>query len=433
MNLVSNSGDARRFAHSSSATAILLIAMWLCAFLCLPWLLLVVGVERASEFLLAGKALLLFVVPPVVVIFCWGKVGPQLRAFNLNLGTSVYLASMLALGYLSSSIFFVNGPQFGWDALDYWFPRTIALQQDFFLVFGQGKHPDTIPATLLPLSEFLTPTLKSLPILLLFASIYLVSPFTPAMRLLTALTVSFCMPLIQNHLSIIGYAEIWVAIVVVLAIVVGSISYFRPMAIIVFISLIATLTLLKDTSVLYSGLILGAWLASAHRVSFGVSLLTLIVAILYPAALIGNLAGCLPEYIMELCVQPDRISVGRKSFPIYINDLSAIFRNIGHSLFVNSSFASFPLTGTVIVFAVARDFWTGPAGRFLVLSPLFCFCVIIFMQLVTRRYYFHSLPDSDTSLSRFTLVPLLASTPLVIHGLALCVERCRAFEESRIA
>jgi len=354
----------------------------------------------------------------------------------------IFLLIPLAPIFLSTVISTFS-PVSGWDSLDFWANKSARLISHFsnssdtpFINKDRWGNTDRHPmniSSMLAWEAYSSGTYVQLRSsnLLAVLSAFLVLGGTAGFyrsrpAVLPLVTYAFLtVPLIENHISLIGYSEVFIAVALLISvclIALGlSTSDQRMQLAGCFISL--TCIGLKNTGFIYASLsIIGFCIVQwFYNRSSGLYLLAL-TGILCLLIIISLYIGYRPFVALELDQQT--LWVAGKQIKFLFPDLFSIFNIEITSKVVNISFSLCAFLIMLAIFQLMQskggnDYQT--ELLFLLVVQILGF-LVLFLSLFTHHGYSHALPTQDTGHSRFA-IPVLAITPCLVIFLVALAER----------
>ena len=367
------------------------------------------------------------------------------------------LICITALYVLAVSLFWIllasHTNQSAWDSLTFWFPRAIEFLDENAVVWVRGEdpsqmqamHPSLVP-TMLALAVRLS-NLLSAPIGLLLLIAYMVAM---AVLVVTAhrasgsrfrsgipfLFIIIALPLVENHVLRIGYADLWLALGY-LASAVGFGGYlersnFTSLMLGIFgVSLCLTA---KDTGVIYallSALLFLATLAfrvfspAALATALSLGALILFAALFNPQQIFdvtGHMVGFKLDDYGRLLIQGGRqteLIELKPLYPIVLAELGRWFTNSSFSVLATTFLLSSP------IFLGSRISAGRPKDRLLYVwaCAVSLWIFILSIQVLTTKYFLLG-TNADTSISRF-LIPVALTMVLYISHIVVAISSKR--------
>lgn len=361
----------------------------------------------------AKSADVVFLCAAMFIIIAWGRAS---RLLFSHFGPSILLIALTLLVPLFSLFHLINVPVFGWDVLWFWADDAVrvieSLHSNYFGHYGFAfpNHPATVKLTLSAeaVSGLATGIVALLAVVNFSVLVMLLVARSekPPLFSVVVLSAVWSTPLLDNHVAIPGYADIWQGMGVALTVCSCLIVKDSP----------APATLLLLTGVLYLALtkstgfgliasllpaIVFALLNSRYHslalkyglvcVVISFSILTLIFA--------GPIHVGMYKYGLDITTMT--ISLGIHTWPVAFNDLSSALYNLYHAILLNGSFG-LSFIALLIVAAYTCDRRSARSTE-LLLSLAGLFLYMLAIQIFSDYVVKSSTPSNDTSLSRFTL------------------------------
>lgn len=358
-------------------------------------------------------------------------------------------ASLIVLVGATISLVSVNAfhstllPVHGWDTLDLWAPQAleiIAFQQDPDLVFeNRSYHPATLSRIMswsaVASSSFHQPT-SQWPWFLMWLSVWLVtygfSRAQGASGLMSAIVayVALSIPLLENHSLIIGYGGLPVAVGLMSSCAFFALAQKTSSHFFIIIGVVCALSVvpLKNTGPFYMLVAIAGWIFSmAHNRSF-FNALILFVSCIFLLWIFSWVGFSFRLFTHTFSYDPatNTILFGGKLLQIINTPVAQIFSNQFTSWFIHSSFGILFVAYFILMFF---RFFSGSTFQpsLALVSYCFLFGIVGLMASQFTEYGLnHSLPGSDTGLSRFTM-PIACLIPLAMSALAreFFTDNCR--------
>lgn len=355
----------------------------------------------------------------------------RLQSFSFSAvgRVALFVTALVALFYLFSLYF--SSPVEGWDSLTYWCKRALILMgqsadTDGSYYTALARHPDLNAALLAWTSSAgasAEMSTEKLPWILAatstgFMSYGFVAHATNDRRFgVVAALACLTQPLLENHVGLAGYAEIWVTSAVLGAATFTALSLEKSRNVFALVAIIFSLTCIhtKNTwpvyvipmicAVVFTYLYLS--MSSPRRTSFIKILRYLIIFLLVLISLLQL------TFLLNI-VSP----------PIYLTSLISSFNFLGYSLQIDIRDPLSAFTGLLQVFFINQSFsvsaflflmtlyvifWSSPATD---VHPLHLFltlfCLLFILELLVGlllfpRLYEAALPGQDISFSRLIL------------------------------
>ena len=324
-------------------------------------------------------------------------------------------------------LFWGNQPVFGWDALKFWMPTAVelievgtqeAIQWDSAAAF-QHRHMATIPSFMAwagwVFAEFSQQSLTFNVgfhfafFLAIFAAYHWHKATGKVVFGVIGATALLTLPLMENHILISGYSEIWLSCYLVAATTAGVFFLEKSSSrnLMVFLILAAGTALLKNIGFIFAAMLV-AWASivklrqkresPTHHKLFAKTGRSLAVTALLGAAV--ALAAAL-----LITNGPDYQIAGRNLTIQFNNPIDVLAFQI-NALISNASYSLL-----VFLFAISAVLWRQhrknhfhkASQDFMFFTVMSFYLLYTFGQLFTDYIYFYSAPTTDTSGSRLFL------------------------------
>ena len=460
------------FAVAPALIGALLIKVFVCAPYDGAW----VGRISAAAGMLLGEILfawLLFLAPNVGVDpFTQGTLfilGTLLGVLALTRFLQVYRASQatslmgaakqnadwlfVAVIWISLSLL-LSHPLSGWDTLSVWAHNSVYYIQTLnpFAIDGAelhevaSKHPPTL-SVLFAWSGWLASVFEtSTPIVVIG-----LLPWAAMSLSLSALSiymglgrgsivfVSYALlwlPLLENHFLLSGYAEVWLAAMLLLMAVAVGIALKNGSWSWVFLILLTSpvLSLLKYGGFLFSiaaALTLGLAYLCGHLAQKKISIAVLVASMCAVVLLLVLFLISIPS-LDQLLGRQFNINIGGVANPVVeglmLNDPLVVITNEVYSLLLNGSFSVMFLVLLILTAKFLCDFRVAPLEltymAFSMILPWAVLAVPVAWQLFSEYGLYYSLPTRDTGNSRLKIL----FAPLVLNCLVVSLGRQRALK-----
>lgn len=228
-------------------------------------------------------------------------------------------------------------------------------------------------------------------------------------------------PVLESHASIGGYAEIWVSASVFFSLSWIAAIYSRwfqlaTMPILICVAIIVSLALLKGNSFVYAAIIVFSIIVTITWTRFGFLGLIMLfgsLGISLAFILIEGINLNFGEYRLFFDPSSETMVLGQRPSYIASNSWAQIFANMINALFVNSSYSLLGLLGLGLSIFGLVNRPTRSCQFFLTLTCTLTLLVMFFLlgqHLSGRHLFTYSMPNNDTSLSRFMqlIIPVIA-------------------------
>jgi hypothetical protein len=327
-----------------------------------------------------------------------------------------------------------QAPLFAWDALNYWAVKATSFIQHTSGQVDPERHqfPSKHPSTVVMItawggwvSQFMSSSVGFTPWLLCAISICLMgcgfviaTTESRTAGLLTMLLLA-TVPLAENHYLVAGYAEIWLAAVIMggaLLITLG-LGDKRKQWIFAGIAVSLLSLTIKNTGPAYALVIFIALLLAVIVQRRGVFWGVIPIALLIIAYLASN--GLDFEVLDRKTFwnpSDGRLFFGERNMGVQLHRLSDVLSNEWYSIFLNQSFS---IAGVLLLFSVVcgADFaiknrFENSDLIFLIVATLGILIMLMASQLLLNSGYIHATPNFDTGNSRFTLPLIVLILPL---------------------
>ena len=316
-------------------------------------------------------------------------------------------------------------PVSGWDALTFWGPNAKLLLQEFYSPFPQSigyghRHPITVNWILASTAIFSSLNFYIpywvLTSLLSTTALFCYAQYRGCGREAFFLPIFFLtLPLQENHVLLLGYAEVWLSLTALGAAILGSElvrtrskSLWLPYG----ISLIAMATT-KNIGIVYSlifSLATVVVLFDSRPVRTLVILLASGVGFCCYALIYGAVKIGFDNKLLMLAYEDSRwiIELGGTRQFLEINPIGDIIASVLHSLLINQSFQVLTVCFVLVFWQTLRlgAFKDYARHRDIVFMSVVILTVLIVASLgefLTDKAYRHALPGQDTGRSRFLL------------------------------
>lgn len=314
-------------------------------------------------------------------------------------------------------------PTFGWDTLSYWGQKSLTYLNTANRLHAEGAQVhSTHPHSASMLAAWSTSLRENFqaagPIfgpwfltwlsILITLVVYTYShTLSKSLSLITAIAFS-SVPLIGNHVVIGGYAELFVAATISTATALCSVALKENNKLAFIFGLIVALAaaFYKNIGYLYSVCVLTGYILSAAAVR-AQSKLNLRRFVLF---------SCLTFLLMAVAIfylndNTITISIGNRWQIIEPRNLLSAPVNSFFSLFINQSFYQ---AGWLLIFAplvlTTRRWNSFDLGPFFVVFLIFS---LLLISQASEYSFTHSTPQSDTGLSRFSIIFITSAFLLV--------------------
>lgn len=357
-------------------------------------------------------------------------------------------------------------PLFSWDGIDWWgriahrvaVTQTIKLPPEAWVnistptwglpsgsltgsieysgVFAQSHyHPPTLSYVLAAwalIASALDFNVTGVAWLLAWFSIFLVTvglayaQGAGMFKSLLLASLTFSIPILENHALVWGYAEIWLTLFSLFSISFGYIfvKTFQRKYLIATVIFLVAMPWLKNTGLINSLIIAFSLIFSTLIRSFSLKVASLrvlgiasgfcLVIMAFQLSPGGNLLhiDIHPEFVIHMAGRAIRFST---------NNAQQVGANLVQAVFVNASFSLLWLAFLLIILAQLRDFFSANRKAkgsvyslesvFIVITVVSHMGVYIGGQFFYQYLYESSLPGRDTGLSRLLLVvaPIIMS------------------------
>jgi hypothetical protein len=345
-------------------------------------------------------------------------------------------------------------PLFGWDTTSVWAHNSVHYIQTLnnFGIDGAelhevvSKHPSTL-SLLIAWSGWLASVFEtSTPIvaigLLPWAAMSLsLSALCICMGLERRLIVfvSYALlglPLLENHYLVSGYAEAWLAAMLLLIAIAVAIALKNGAWGWVFLILLTSpvLSLLKYGGFLFSiaaALTLGLAYLCGHLAQKKISIAVLAASMCAAVLLLVLFLISIPS-LDQLLGRQFNINIGGVANPVVeglmLNDPLVVITNEVYSLLLNGSFSVMFLVLLILTAKFLCDFRVAPLEltymAFSMILPWAVLAVPVAWQLFSEYGLYYSLPTRDTGNSRVKIL----FAPLVLNCLVVSLGRQRALK-----
>lgn len=354
----------------------------------------------------------------------------------------VVIGAALSLLYLAFSLFIVSlAPISAWDVLGAWsFQATQFIEQGLvsgtITNYGSGNHPATATSYLgwsawaaslgrADHGGLLNWLLAALMLSMAIAQI-LRDTFGRSVYLLCPLFV-LCAPLLENHVGLAGYSEIWLTLVATCAVILiaESVETGNSGTLLFGISCAALVIFTRKTGIANLVCILLALLCA--KTLFHLSPLKRIL-------LLGSLIGAITILIVfgfsttilgrDLIWTPADMTLqfAGRTISIALYPIDAVIKNEIVSKFSNLSFGIYFIAIIASSLSLLMEGYksslsgrhkTAAAALFLVLNFYGYWAVLFLSQLLSADGFSAAIPGNDTGNSRFSL-PLVGSGLVII-------------------
>lgn len=332
-------------------------------------------------------------------------------------------------------------PVFGWDSLQHWMDAAARFVENDVNDAGHAepfifyhRHPITVSLFGAFSGHIAAASNHQLGLLLPWlgawlALLLLVFGFVSSVARDTALAVLLCyvcatVPLLENHVLVAGYSEIWLAAVVSAAVVMITLGIQYKVAMYVFIGVCFAIgpIWIKNTGPAFSFAILCPLVLLFllnHLRYWSVAVFSLAAVFLiwlstrgFEISLAGNKFAFSPD------PQAPVFTFGGKVMLVAPQSWLDVFNNEFHALIINQSFTLWSVIfitaiSTTVVRTRHGDFENNQeflAQCFLLLCTLLMLAILLISQLLLDRGFHYATPDRDTGNSRFSL-------PLIVLGI----------------
>ena len=356
---------------------------------------------------------------------------------NLPKHVLVYLSIVIVVT-AALTIGFSRLPIFGWDAVDFW----TAYAGDFLNYSSQGitepfdywnyKHPRTVSYIQIlsygfwPGSELQIP-LVAINLLAVALPIYGFLNLWPvqqpkAQLVLVAILAVYSIPLLENHINISGYAEIYIfSLILVCSSLIALSRFFLEPHRVIAVAYISALLLvtLKTLGPYLVALLILAHLIVVVKLTLregvlvslaGTSLIFLIYVYGFSFSLAGQTVSLEPSF--------QSVMMGGWNMQLRINSLKDLVAVVSTGFAANSSFSIWFLISITSFLYVLQ---TKPAfAKEATWIAAYGFSIMLLISLhvaLTKYGLDHALPGSDTAFSRFSLAGF---APTIIVLIMLC-------------
>jgi len=350
------------------------------------------------------------------------------------------LTLLLALFYILTNYCLSLLPLAGWDALDYWAPEAMRLVEHSTLADGSAFrmgyiHPPTVSAIISWPAwvrvAFNIEFMDHFPWMLLMVAISLIvfgfaQIFTeslPISLLLAYFAVS--LPLVENHVLVSGYADLWVA-ASVMATTVCLTMWARSQQV---VWLLLTLTLaflpimFRNNGAFYSITILGAVLLFvAFKIWGRFGVIVVITAVCVLLVLLFQFGFELTmhdnnKFGVRVGDKKTILLLGYRRDTFAVQDWRVALRSIANAATINSSFGLLFSSALIVSIIIARS----KNARLIIVSvaaasiPAALLLLFFSAQVVSPLFFEkYAQLHSDVGLSRFIMAWALAQLPLLI-------------------
>lgn len=323
--------------------------------------------------------------------------------------------------------------QAGWDSLSFWFPRAVEFIDPTAFVWVTGADPEfmkVLHPALLPIFLVIASSIESvflLPAGVLMLVIFLLAIWLAACSVtsnrestprltMSLILVSFTLPLGENHLLQIGYADLWLALGCVLS-VLGFGSYLCEQNTMGFIQGVIGALLcvaIKDAGEIYGFIItvnfLLLWACYKLRLRslllaaiFAVPALTFMLA---NPRLLYESTGYTLGFSLDQWGRGVIIHGGRQLQLLEIQPVFPVFVSELERWVVNSSFSLSAVTFFILGVVVFRNksIEAGLRRKLIYgwISTITLWLAMLALQLLTPKFFLYG-TQGDTSMSRFEL------------------------------
>ena len=349
---------------------------------------------------------------------------PLVKALGITLNrVEFFLLSILLICISFTAVLSSLQPTSGWDILGYWGPKALtyldnAHPSNTLGAFNPSTHPHTVSILAAWASTIRNHFQATGPIFapwfFIWVSILItVIAYTyshtlhKALSLITGIAFS-TIPLVGNHVLIGGYAELFIAATITASTALCSVALKEDNRAALIFGLLVALTaaFYKNIGYLYSTCMLTGFLLAATSARCQ-SKKNLCMVVFFSCVTLFTIT--LATFILNDITFT--ITLGNRWQVIYPRNLFDAPANIFFSLFVNQSFhqTAWLLIFALVVFIRERQTFTdsGP-----ILTVFFVLLLLTSSQ-ASDYSFSHSIPQSDTGLSRFSTI-LITSAFLLI-------------------
>jgi hypothetical protein len=397
------------------------------------------GAFRQTLTILQGSAqtvaIFTFVIAGGVYFFKTRRATTKLRSYY----NQVHLGPLFLTPYLCSLLFIsLCSPAFGWDFLGHWGNVTKAfieylsdpvINDAVRFKYGEHhRHPRTVPY----IAAWLSSGDSSLahgqsPWLFLYISALLIfygysriCGLTSSQSTVVALFAG-TVPLLENHVSIFGYVELFLAAVLLIAVTFISIGIRRDSVplMLIGISVGCLAITVKNTGMAYSAVpIVSLALVFINKPLIAVIASVLLFAGIYLIFVFNNGDGFVlleNRVSLQLTNNLGWFAGHRDTFSV--ETAREIPKNLIYALCVNSSFHASLITACTCCLLVFRGDRSSRKSDLFVIFCIFFGIVCSAITQLTEYGYAYATPHNDSGNSRF-LLPIIALMPLlVVSGL----------------
>lgn len=361
----------------------------------------------------------------------WRQKGFRLSSVvDLNI---LWLVPLLFIGFGVES----------WDGLSYWFLKSLPISElaaSRNVVIPPTKHPPLVTGFLTWVSACVMnpsearPVACLLQVLLVYYTIKVIvktfpSPYCPLFGFIGIYFV-LSSPLFFNHLISVGYAEIFLAITLLLSwsLVAASCSTDNQNRIKISVMLVLVLSLMcftKNLGFFYAVAIAFAYfLAFKRRVGLSILLtgiITTAVLIAFPAG-IYTIFGSLERGITIITGSAPEVGFYTMWVKLKVHAVDSVFENMTHAYFLNQSFSTLFFLFFICVCSFFRD---RPGSMQEIRLPCFLLLVpvlVIFQQNILQAFtdygFQYARVSSDTGYSRshIAITPWIALSAMYFVG-----------------
>lgn len=375
--------------------------------------------------------------------FIWSNRGLVLSIRD-RIGKYLFLLTICLLGSLITAWLFliIRGSNFAWDAFDFWLLETIRLIETITIENGDSeyeylrhrneRHP--------PLLIYFYATAELIwlgSVKILSAAGFVVMTFLivrrrsldfPALAsLFMAYWILSLSPLVENHVILFGYSEVWLGLALSLCVYVAPIDKqdISVLPIFTLLVLLVAVSLMRNTGWVYATALFVSWGGTliVRSFAFRVSWAMLKYFALFMVALF--LVAYFAASNME------SMSLFGRSLGIEYFGLFPVFVNELYSKLMHTSFSVLVLSYILIVIGVfsshadvgdQREFARFIFGSFA--AAIIAFALFT-SQLFIDHAFFNAVPSHDTGNSRFFIPVVFLVLAVIPSGLHCIIRSAR--------